>query len=58
VRYPAMYAETAHKFAQNFSLTAVEVRPSPLSGTRTIVDCIFSYTNCNTDYTETSSVAT
>ena len=26
--------------------------PSPLSGTRRIVDCIFSYTNRNTDYTE------
>jgi hypothetical protein len=28
------------------------VLPSPLSGTRKIVDCIFSYTNRNTDFTE------
>jgi hypothetical protein len=33
-------------------LSAVEVRPSPLSGTRNIVDVIFSYTNRNTDVTE------
>jgi PatG C-terminal len=52
VRYPAMYAETAREFARDFSLTAVEVRPSSLSGTRSIVDCIFSYSNRNTDFTE------
>jgi hypothetical protein len=52
VRYPAIYAETAKEFAGNFSLTGVEVRPSPLSGTRRVVDCIFSYTNRNTDFTE------
>jgi hypothetical protein len=52
VRYPAIYAKTAEEFAGNYSLTAVEVRPSPLSGTRSVLDCIFSYTNRNTDYTE------
>jgi hypothetical protein len=52
VRYPSIYAKAAESFAGNFSLTAVEVRPSPLSGTRNIVDCIFSYTNRSTDYTE------
>jgi hypothetical protein len=52
VRYPAIYAKAAEEFAGNFSLSAVEVRPSPLSGTRKIMDCIFSYTNRNTDYTE------
>jgi hypothetical protein len=30
----------------------VEVRPSRLSGTRRIVDVVFSYTNRNTDVTE------
>ena len=30
----------------------MEVRPSPLSSTRNIVDVIFSYTNRNTDFTE------
>jgi hypothetical protein len=52
VRYPAIYARAAESFAGNFSLSGVEVRPSPLSGTRKIMDCIFSYTNRNTDYTE------
>jgi PatG C-terminal len=50
--YQAIYAKAAESFAGNFSLTGVEVRPSPLSGTRNVVDCIFSYTNRNTDYTE------
>jgi hypothetical protein len=52
VRYPAIYARAAQSFAQDFSLRAVEVRPSALSGTRKIVDVIFSHTNRNTDYTE------
>jgi hypothetical protein len=52
VRYPAIYARAAEAFASNFSLTAVETRPSPISGTRNILDVIFSYTNRNTDYTE------
>ena len=34
------------------SLTGVEVRPSPLSSSRTIVDIIFAYTDRNTDFTE------
>jgi len=52
MRYPAIYARAAHAFAQDFSLTGVEVRQSPLSGTRNIVDVIFAYTNRNTDFTE------
>jgi cyclic patellamide precursor peptide PatG len=52
VRYPAIYAKAAEEFARDFSLTGVDVRPSPLSGTRRIVDVIFSYTNRNTDFTE------
>jgi len=52
VRYPAIYARAAQSFAQDFSLSAVDVRPSPLSGTRRIVDVIFSYANRNTDFTE------
>ena len=52
VRYPAIYAKAAEEFAQDFSLTGVEVRPSALSGTRRVVDVIFSYTNRNTDFTE------
>jgi hypothetical protein len=52
MRYPAIYAKAAEEFALDFSLTGVEVRPSPLSSTRNIVDVIFSYTNRNTDFTE------
>ena len=52
VRYPAIYAMAAEAFARNNSLSAVEVRPSPLSGTRRISEVIFSFTNRQTDVTE------
>jgi hypothetical protein len=52
VRYPAIYATTAERHAQNASLTAVDVRPSRLSGVHRIVDVIFSYTHRQTDVTE------
>lgn len=52
MRYPAIYAKAAEQFGRDFSLSGVEVRPSTLSGTRNIVDVIFSYTNRNTDFTE------
>ena len=51
VRYPAIYANAAEAFGRNESLTAVETRFSPLSGTRKVVDVIFAYTNRNTDVT-------
>ena len=52
MRYPAIYAKAAEEFGRDSSLTGVEVRPSPLSSTRNIVEVIFSYTNRNTDFTE------
>jgi hypothetical protein len=52
MHYPAIYALAADEFAKDYSLTAVDVRPSALSSTRSIVDVIFSYTNRNTDFTE------
>ena len=52
VRYPAIYAKAAEYFAQNCSLTAVDVQGSPLSGVRNVLDVIFSYTNRNTDVLE------
>jgi len=52
VRYPAIYANAAEAFGRNASLSAVESRLSPLSGTRKVVEVIFSYTNRNTDVTE------
>jgi PatG C-terminal len=56
VRYPAIYATAADAFGRSESLTAVEVRPSPLSGVRNIVDVIFSFTNRSTDVTAKFSV--
>jgi cyclic patellamide precursor peptide PatG len=52
MRYPGIYAKAAEEFARDFSLTGVDVLPSPLTGTRKIVDVIFSYTNRNSDFTE------
>jgi PatG C-terminal len=52
VRYPAIYANAAEAFGRNSSLTAVQTRSSPLSGTRKIAEVIFAYTNRNTDVTE------
>jgi hypothetical protein len=52
MRYPGIYAKAAEEFARDFSLTGIDVIRSPLSGTRKIVDVIFSYTNRNTDFTE------
>ena len=52
VRYPAIYARTTEAYAENSSLTLVEVRPSQLSGARNIVDVVFAYTHRQTDVTE------
>lgn len=52
MRYPGIYEKAADGFARDFSLTGVEVRPSPTNGTRNMVDTVFSYTNRNTDFTE------
>ena len=52
MRYPGIYAKTAEEFARDFSLTGVEVRPSPLSSTRKIVNVVLAYTDRKTDFTE------
>lgn len=52
VRYPGLYATVAEAQGRNASLSAVEVRPSPLSGTRRILDVVFSFTNRETDVVE------
>jgi len=49
VRYPAIYSTASDAFARNASLDNVEVRSSTFSGTRNIVDVIFSFRNRNTD---------
>ena len=43
VRYPAIFAKVAEEFGKDFSLTVVETRPSPLSGTRKVVEVIFAF---------------
>jgi hypothetical protein len=52
MRYHAIYAKAAEMFADDRSLTAVDVRHAPLNGARNLVDVIFSYTHRNTDFTE------
>jgi len=52
MRYPALYAAVAQAYAQDASLTAVEVQPSMLGGTRQIVDVVFSFGQRSTGVTE------
>jgi len=52
LRYQAIYANAAEAFARNASLTGVNVAVSLLSGTRKVIDVVFSYTNRNTDVGE------
>jgi hypothetical protein len=56
VRYPALYAAVAEAFARDASLTAIEVRPSRLSGVRRIVKVVFCFRNRQTDVVEKSFV--
>jgi hypothetical protein len=49
MRYPTIYAKAAEQYGNDFSLSGVEVRPSPLSGTRHVVDVVFSYRHRQTD---------
>ena len=49
LRYPAIYVHTAERFGENFSLTSVDVRSSPFTGGREMVDVTFTYTNRATD---------
>ncbi|GAA1402059.1 hypothetical protein ACFQZ4_47615 [Catellatospora coxensis] len=52
VRYPAVYERAAQAYGSGATLSGVEVRRSRLSGSRSIVDVIFSYTDRRTDVTE------
>jgi hypothetical protein len=52
VRYPAIYATAAEMHQRNFSLSAVQARPSALSGTRKVVEVVFSYRNRTSDVCE------
>jgi hypothetical protein len=52
LRYPAIYAKAAEEFARDFSLTAVDVRPSVVTSARKVVEVVFSFTNRASDFTE------
>lgn len=52
VRYDQIYTLATQQFLNNFSLTAVEAVPSRLSGTRKLVNVIFTYTNRATNVPE------
>jgi hypothetical protein len=52
LRYPAIYALAAERYAQDSFLAGVDVGHSPLAGSRRIVDVIFAYTNRRTDVTD------
>jgi hypothetical protein len=52
VRYPALYTMVCQQHAENRSLSAVEARPSRLSGARKVVDVIFSFTHRISDVIE------
>jgi hypothetical protein len=56
VRYPTIYARAAEAFGGNLGLTSVDVQPSPLSGSRNIVEVIFSFTHRTTGFPEKSFV--
>lgn len=49
VRYSRIYEVAANEFNRNSSFTSIDVRPSPLSGTRKIVDVILGFTSRETD---------
>lgn len=49
VRYPAIYELTAEMYANNCSLSSVDVQESRLSGPRRIADVVFSYRDRATD---------
>jgi hypothetical protein len=53
VRYSAIYGKAAELYGLSESLSAVDVRPSRLgiSGSRKVVDVIFSFTNRTSDVT-------
>ena len=49
VRYPAVYATASAAFARNASLDSIDVQTSPLTGTRNIVEVVFSFRDRTTD---------
>ena len=56
VRYPGIYHRVDEAFRDNYSLVAVEERPSRLTGVRNIIDVILSFTHRATNFTAKSFV--
>ena len=52
MRYHRIYTCAAEAFGRNASLSAIEVRPSPLNGARKMMQVIFSFEDRNTGATE------
>lgn len=52
VRSADVYHKIEAAFDREASLTAIDFQPSPLSGTRNIIEVIFSFTDRKTDVTE------
>ena len=51
-RYPAIYVEIASRALREFSLSAVDVKPSSTSAVRNIFDVVFSFTDRRTDFVD------
>jgi hypothetical protein len=56
VRYPAIYAHATERFAKNATLSSVEVQPSRLSGIRSLVNVIFTFTDRTTGVPDKAAV--
>ncbi|MFE9481305.1 hypothetical protein ACFYNM_22195 [Streptomyces spororaveus] len=56
VRYPAIYAHATEQFARTMTLSAVEVLPSRLSGVRTLLNVVFTYTHRGSGMFEKTAV--
>lgn len=52
MRYSAIYAQTTECYGRNYALTAVDIRLSPLSGLRKIVEVVFTFTHRQSDVTD------
>jgi hypothetical protein len=55
-RYPALYGHAVEQYQMDSVLTAADAQPCPVSGARTVVDVVFSYTSRQTNFTEKSAV--
>jgi hypothetical protein len=53
VRYDRIYSLAAEQFANNASFTSIDCLPSPLNGTRKIVDVVFCFTHRASDVVST-----